>query len=525
MKKTMIETVASYADNVLNCYRDEFGKEKTPLFIDAFNPVSGKSRLWHGRVTSNFALHQPFLRTLHALTELTGRRCYRDTADEWVEYAMTRLQDDISGLLYWGGHAFYDLDKKKPIFGCHEMKCVYPAYSAFYRVKPEETEILVEGFWERHIRDWSNLLFNRHGNYGGSRMKSGTGRVWDMDFKGGELPIIENVCLSFINTGSDLIMAAAELSRLSDTPKPLYWARNLLSRYDQIRHPDTQLGGYQFNHREPCRVRASFTEPLNRELNVNETSIIDCKVILMRYGRVAVTFMNLYEALGDSKGSFLLDFVRHDLEALASFAYDTCNNTFLPVFSDGRRIKRADCIEGAGYVKRRNLVPLPPNGIMFLAYAKAYRILQVSKFRDIALDLAGSMGWVVQNDEHKRYTVDIKKSNPLPNKILTNRTEDNLSDIACLMGWVELARANPENDFLKAAEGWAEKLLQKYFKDGFFFTEDINKISGNAEVFAHIGSSLPLALLHLATVRQGVSPESAPFYAASLDLNTAGTIK
>ena len=68
--------------------------------------------------------------------------------------------------------------------------------------------------------------------------------------------------LSFINTGSDLVYAAAELFRLHGEERALGWAGNLVSRYVQIRHPRTGLGAYQFNHREPCRVRESFKPPL-----------------------------------------------------------------------------------------------------------------------------------------------------------------------------------------------------------------------------------------------------------------------
>jgi hypothetical protein len=384
MYSPFLNAVSQHVDIVLSECRDRYGREGSPLLVDFYNPNTGEPGRWqevlqsssgseHGplRVTSNLALQQNFLRTLHGLAELTGRQRYRQVADEWIDYALPALQDPTSGLLYWGGHATYDLKRSEPVVGCHEMKCVYPDYGALYRVNPDRTRCMVEGFWERHVHDWSTLLFNRHGAYGGRELRAGKEGFWERTFRGGDLPIIENESLSFINTGGDLIMAGALLSSLSSDPEPMSWARRLLGQFDRIRHPDTQLGGYQINHREPCRVRVSFKPPLNHDKDINETTVIGCKTILMRYGRVAVTLLNLAREVWANEGREFVDFVERDLSALAQHVYDPSTHSFRPMVNDGRRLTPDDCIEGAGYCKPANLRPLPANGLMFLACAAA----------------------------------------------------------------------------------------------------------------------------------------------------------
>jgi len=119
------------------------------------------------------------------------------------------------------------------------MKCVYPYYAYLYRVDAGVTSEFIKACWHAHIWDWSTLLFNRHGEYNAWDEK------WHADFEGGALPIVENTALSFVNTGSDLILSGAMLHALSGDETPLRWACHLLSRYDQIRHPETGLAGYQ----------------------------------------------------------------------------------------------------------------------------------------------------------------------------------------------------------------------------------------------------------------------------------------
>ncbi len=173
-----------------------------PLLADGLDLSSGEPSHWCGQVTANLACQQNHLRALDTLGRLTGDARYHEHADEWIDFALDRSVDPESGLLYWGGHTSYDLLADEPILGNHEMKCVYPHYPYLNRVNPEVTTRFIEAFWHAHIWDWQTLLFNRHGLYESWETK------WHEDFTGGALPIVENTALSFINTGSDLILSA-----------------------------------------------------------------------------------------------------------------------------------------------------------------------------------------------------------------------------------------------------------------------------------------------------------------------------
>ena len=196
--------------------------------------------------------------------------------------------------------------------------------------------------------------------------------MWEHEYKGSPLPIIDNSMLSFINTGSDLIYAGAILFKLSGDDKPLLWAKRLLKRYDEIRNETTGLGGYQFNHREPCRVRISFKKPLSEREDINETTVITSGVLQTRYGRAALTWMNLFEELGASDGQDFLDMVVNDLTALGKHSYDEDDHSFIPLVVDGMKLSPEDCIEGVGYTSPRSLERVPANGVMFFSYTKAY---------------------------------------------------------------------------------------------------------------------------------------------------------
>ena len=322
-----VEAVASHIKQVEKlCVWPENG---IPLLADQLDLQTNEPVRWEGHWLSNLACQQNFLRALDGMGTLTGDADYHRQANEWIGNAFEKLQDPASGLLHWGGHTSYDLQTVKPVLGNHELKSVFLHYSYLYQVDPEATRRFVEAFWHAHIWDWSTLLFNRHGDYVAWEYK------WDAEFNGGDLPIVDNSALSFVNTGSDLILSGAILHAESGDETPLRWAQSLLSRYDQIRHPDTGLAGYQFNHREPCRVRLSFKPPLHTRADLNEVNILTNGVIATRYGRAAVAWLNASEALGEEKGKPFRELVVADLEALAEHAYDESESCFFPVLNDG----------------------------------------------------------------------------------------------------------------------------------------------------------------------------------------------
>ena len=288
------------------------------------------------------------------------------------------------------------------------------------------------------------------------------------DFAGGRVPIVENKALSFINTGSDLIYAAAELHRLSGAGEPLQWARHLLSRYEDICHPETGLAGYQFNHREPCRVRASFVEPLGRRQDINEVTVLTSGTIKTRYGRAALTFMNILTALGDEAGAPFRDFVVRDLTALADHSWDEDSYSFSPILYDGTRISPEDAVEGVGYSPPSKLRRVPADGLMFLSYARAYRLTGVERFRQMAASLAAGMGWG-DIDDPVDFSSDASSSgdSSVSPPTVDPWAHSGQNDACSLLGLLELGDATGDAVYLETATSLGERLLQEYDVDCF----------------------------------------------------------
>ncbi len=493
-----IDSVAAFADNVVERCRDGYGEKETPLLADGINLETGVPVKWEKHILSNLACQQNFLRTLDGLTAITGETKYRKQADEWIEYALNVLQDKASGMLYWGGHTSYDILEDRPLVGNHELKCVYPYYQYLYKVDPDATQFAIEGFWHKHIRSWSNLLFNRHGEYRDWDRTT----AWEHKYEGSPLPIVDNAMLSFINTGSDLIYAGALLFKLSHNRKPLLWAKRLLKRYDEIRNETTGLGGYQFNHREPCRVRISFKKPLSEREDVNETTVITSGVMQTRYGRAALTWLNLFEELGVSDGQDFLDMVVKDLTALGKHSYDENDRSFSPILIDGMKLSPEDCMEGVGYCSPRSLEKVKANGLMFFTYAKAYRLTGDRFFWQMVRSLAQGMGWGELGDEN-----DSQPSDSQIDATISRMSSSNQNGIFALFGLLELYKATDQKEYLGLAANLGNKLVEASFIDGFFMTSEVT-----AKGWSKINSYLPLALLHLTAAIEGKNIALPAFY-------------
>ena len=503
--RSLVDIVAKHADSVLERCRDRYGSKETPLFTDGIYLKTGEPGKWEDYVVSNLACQQNFLRTLDGLTTMTEEPKYREIAHEWISYALNELQDSESGMLYWGGHTNYDLIDNKPLLGNHELKCVYPYYSFLYSVDPKATSFHIEGFWNKHVKDWSSLLFNRHGEYN----EWDRANPWGHDYTGGALPIVDNSMLSFINTGSDLIYAGAILAKSSGRNEPLQWAERLIRRYDEVRNETTGLGGYQFNHREPCRVRISFKKPWSDRPEVNETTVIRSGVIQTRYGRAALTFLNLFEELG-ADGQAFLDVTSKDLVAIGEHAYDFSDHSFFSVLNNGERLYPSNCIEGAGYCSPRSLNNVPASGMAFLVYAKAYRITGNEFFWRMARNLGQGIGFGEVFDATDDKSPELRSNLPENLEIPLNqpgRIGSCRNHVCTLLGIMELYKATGQKDYLTLAKNLGSQMVHDYFADGFLTTGE-----EGSRGFTSIDSYLPLGLLHLAAVAEGKDVALPTFY-------------
>ena len=462
------------------------------LLADGLDLETGQPLVWEGNMLSNLACQQNFLRALEALRILTGEDQYHRQASRWIKWALEKVHDPASGLFYWGGHNSYDLLTDRPVLGNHEMMCVYPHYACLYGGDADRTSRFIKAFWHAHIWDWSSLLFNRHGNYEAWEEK------WDTDFAGGPVPIVENTALSFVNTGSDLILSGAMLYALSGDRLPLQWAKHLLSRYDEIRHPETGLAGYQFNHRYPCRVRASFKPPFDTREDLNEATVVTNGVIRVRYGRAAVTWLNIAEVLGDKEGQPFRDVAVADLEALTEHCFNTDTHYFYPAINDGTRLFPENTNEGIGYCAPSKLRKVPAEGLMFLSYTRAYKVTGIDRFLETAIQLAEGMGW----GDLKSAVDFVSGGSPESIEAWANAGQN---DACALFGLLDLYAATGEEVFLRSATSLGQQLLNQYQVNGLI-------VSGNREGQTNIDSALPLALLHLESAKQGNCVPLPAFY-------------
>lgn len=470
-----LETVRTFADNVLKHGRDHYGPKQTPLFVDSINVDTLKPPVWKRNgekwILSNLASQQVLLRTLVGLTQQTGDRKYRDAAVQAVRYAFDNLRD-VSGMLYWGGHHCYDALGDRTVGESlnQEFKHHYPFWEFLWEIDPAVTRGMVEGSWGAHILNWANLDFNRHGKYG-----TKAENVWDNEYKGGPVPF-EGKGLTFMMSGTDLMCAAASLAHFSGDPKPLVWAERLGSRYADARDPKTGLGSENFSDPETHRMEKQFPQFEGR---FRESGVTD--IYGSRYTFCAAAQLRMGEMLGE-KGRKFTQWGLEDLRARAKHGYDRQTNTFQAMLIDGTPLSPEDR-KLDGYVTVDWLSKRPATSRYFFAYCLACRISKDPLMWDMAACIGRGIG-----------LGSLEDGNP--------STEN--SDPVAVFGLLELWRATNDRKFLSLAEQVADNAIARQFHKGFF-------VPGKDYVIANFDDPLPLALLHLRAEILG-EPVKPPAY-------------
>jgi len=472
LAKHYLYAVRIFADKVLEHGHDVYGPIKTPLFIDGINVDTLEPPVWvrdgQKRILSNQASQQNLFRTLVGLSAATGDPKYREAAVEAIRYAFAHLQDR-SGLLYWGGHAYYDALADKPRGGLqrsimvHELKHHYPYYELMWQVDSEATRRYIEAVWDAHVLNWANLDINRHGDYG--RMPK---KVWDHEYTGDLVPF-ESKGLSFMMSGSDVFYAGAFLSQLSGDNRPLIWAKRLAKRYVDIRHPVTGLGASNFTVKTSHRMEKQFPQFKGR---LTETTITD--VYAMRYSVCATCQLNLAEILGD-KGREFLQWGIEDLTARAMHGYDLKTNSFSAMLIDGTPLSPADRIHD-GYVTERWLSPRVADERYFYAYTLAYKLSK----KELMWQMVRAIG-------HGLGLGDLG-SKPGQTEKINYRTL-NYNPVV-ILGLIQLYDATGNNAYLEVAKQVANHALRIRMQNGFF-------VEGQKVLFSPFDDCTSLALLHL----------------------------
>ncbi len=500
-----LDAVREFADNVLKYGRDTYGPKRTPLFVDGLNvhdpnkPVEWISPEGEKWVLSNLASQQNLFRTLDGLTKITGDPKYRQAAVEAIEYAFDNLRSP-NGLLYWGTNTAYDV-RGDEVFGwrlgkgyAHCLKGHLPYYNLMWEVDPNGTKQFMEAFWSAHIWDWSNLDMNRWSNYG--EIEEPVGKVWKHEYKGGPIFLESDKGGSFLNTGTDLIYAAAWLTKLSGEKEPLVWAKRLANRYVDTRHPNTGISYLMYT--KPRFVTKETYDDVLRKLVPGTTKFLSsCFPYLsnpISY-KSAVGFFTstpgtsthsrifywqsllLVGEMLDGEGNKFKQWALEELIALGKASYHKKDNVYVPILTDGTNLE--------GYVVKED-GPLGPKGPTLQPFRVGPSTLW-----------AYAMAYRVTNDEFMwEMTRSIALGNEFEDIGATAKDEPKLnlgtdcSDPYALLAFLELHRATGKDDFLKIAKKIGDNILGARFHKGFF-------VASNNHIYAKLDAINSLVLLHL----------------------------
>ena len=492
-----LNAVCQFADNVLKNGRDVYGPKHTPQFIDGINIDTKEPATWKqtdGRewVISNLGNQQILFRTLDGLTALTGNQKYKQSAREALQHAFDDLWWD--GLLPWGGHMTYDATTDTVVWAedkgkVQELKRHYPHYELMWETNPDKTRQLVEHTWNGHVYDWATLDFNRHGT------PKPLGDLWDSSFDNSPV-FFWGKGLTFINAGSDLFFAAAELSRLSNDPKPLIWARHLAGRYDATRNPKTGISGYQFSQSNSWCNGPEIRG--DRAIYQYGDAFPDHHVVegtlFMPYNgpstREQICQILVGEQLGE-QGQVFTQYAHTELTAWARVAYRESDNTFIPMLTDGTNLEGFE-IPKEGYFgpKGRIVEAYKIHATELWAYALAYRIT-----KDAFL-------WTTLRSMTKGLELGDIGESPQAEPVLNS--ENTYADDTLLFAYLELYRITQKAAYLNMAKTVGDHILKRNYHKGFF-------VSSPNHYMAKFDAVEPLALLHLVAAIQG-KPDAVPIY-------------
>ena len=511
------KAVKKFSDSVIKNGRDTYGDRHTPLFVDGlqvetlepvrwkFNPSLAREWVWAKQregwdqekiraeqarigvqtwVLSNFASQQSLLRTLDALTALTGEKKYRQAAHDATDYALKNLRGS-NGLLYWGGHLAWDLQLERkvgPYADVHELKAHQPYFQFMWEVNPEATRSLMEAIWAAHIRDWNTLNYKRHTGTGGSAKPQ-----WDHEFDADiEVPFVGKG-LSFTTATPPIMHSGVMLSVLGKDEDAMKWTRRLIYRWQQAKHPTTGLCGGQLNYwAEGDRAQAALKHV---HPSINEAKIVTSYHESSRYHRLPLSQMQAGETLIRAGGKYadvgreFIAWAMEDLKIYTRNCYDADSGRFIGRMIDGTPIKGQE--SKSGYYTPEHFRPRAPSWSLLWGYAMAYRISKDEAYWNMFRQCATSMGIGdigLPDGKEQALTLDT-----------------DLTNCHAIHALLELYRAQGDRSMLRLACRIADNLVESQAETGLF--------PRPGRMYARTGSEVPLALLHLAAALEGRSDE------------------
>lgn len=484
----ILETVTTHSDNVLKYGRDRWSGQNTPLFADGLNLNTFEPPIWifedSEYFINNFASQQNLMRTLSALSLLTGNQDYSQAAVETARHVLEHHQME-SGLLPWGGHQFLDLKTLSRVHGIdsqgHELKRHFPYYQLIFEADSERAAKLVRGIWDSHMNDWTDLFYHsRHGFPKGDISVN----IWDRPFNDPEphqkIPRVG----AMVHTSYDLIYAAAHLYHYNNEAGALTWALRKADMWYKARDPETGLGSYYY-HLEPTHYpgtsdhRGYEWPPFDKYGEAAQSSRFWARPGWPRtvYVDATIAKLKVAELLGHDSGQRFAYLAESALNAFAvSDAYNYETNGINRLLTDGRVVEEGFDDAGTDY---------------FYAFSLGFRssgnedlwpiVRHVAKAHEL-----GDIGEKPGTASNMNYTTDS-------------------SDAASLLAFIELHRTLNDPAFLRMAVRIAENILDRHYHYGFF-------VQSEQHLHVNFDDPEPLALLSLAAELQGKSDEM-PLYA------------
>jgi len=518
-----LHAVIEHVENVLK-YGKAYNTE-TDLIPDAINTLTGEPAKWtfpnRAEVPYvNMANQQNFLRTLVALSNVTGSDKYKNEAVSILTEFIDNYQN-VNGLFHWGGHRAINLDNLEVQSfegpnGPHELKNMMPYYELMMEVNEEATIRFMKQLWTAHFY-WATTDMNRHGSYS---------TAFDINVFGQEIPnhVIEfdedgmpiipadsPGLLPFVNPATDLAYAAFTLSNHTGDPIPSDWANYLMSQYNRASHPVTGMTVYQYKSTAVTRSPLECADPaytnsgcgdrvarqfrdfgsIARESNVawKNTQAVYVDNILM-----------LLEAADKYGQSHFTDWARQYLEGYLEYAYIRVDgrNKIIPMFIDGT-VTYGYVTPEVGYFGPSN---------MRLDYVDMPTTYLLPILRTILL---------TEEDEDKEklwsyfrdivYTFGIGDIGSLGGATPNLNIDNAIDDPFALMAMVELYDATKNPQYLEAARTIGNNIVREKFHRGFFVQSEIM-------LYSRLDMPDTLALLTLDAVIRGIPLSDMPYYLA-----------
>lgn len=488
----LMNTVTKFGDTVIQHGRDNYGKSRTPLFVDVLNVETLKSPDFFPKyggggeqhsILSNFACQQNLLRVLVSLSQLTGEDKYRLEAEKATRYMFDHFWHEASGLFYWGTHRYIILEEEG-IQGekgdVHELKGVYPFYDFLYEVDPDKTTRLIKGIWEAHISDWSVLTFNRHGPYG----SFDAAKVWDREWKDPGSDVRASG-LTFFDAGSDLIYAGFLLGINAEDKEAALWAERMFEQFVNARDNNTLIMPWMSarqKNRERGKMQFNFP-------NAYEPNLYVGMMPELAIGHNDYAMLRMVERLAQAgyheASEKLKNALCEHLIGYARYSYNPKENVFRPIITDGTDLTGYK-LPVSGYFgpEGKEMEPIEADDYFLPVYALAYRLREDKEIWNTLRSLCKGNGLGdIGKNPGDRPDLDYSTTVPYTRIVFT---------------FVDIYRATGNGEYLEFAEHICKNILKlRYHPENGLFTLDKDHLG------CHLDCYEPLALLTVAAAKQG----------------------